>query len=112
MKRLFAILVGATVLAAPLAQAQAQSRWNEPPRREMRDDRRQPDIRRPPVQVKRWQRGERLHAGVSRQMVGPRDIRRYGLPLPRRGEQWVRVNNQFLLISANSGVIIRVANAR
>lgn len=103
MTKLFAALVAATVLAAPLAQAQAQSQWRqEPPRHEMRDDRHQPP--RPPA-VKRWKRGEVLPRNVSQRRLGPQDWRRFRLPEPRRGESWMQVGNQFLLIGPRGFIL-------
>lgn len=106
MKKLFAVLLAATVFAAPLAQAQAQSHRNEPPRKEWRDDRRVQAPKKPVV--KRWQRGEKIRQNVSQQRLGARDIRRHRLPEPRRGQQWVQVGNQFLLVNLN-GLILSVA---
>jgi Ni/Co efflux regulator RcnB len=41
-----------------------------------------------------------------------RDYRRYRLAEPRRDQRWVRVDNQFLLINAVSGLIVGLAAAR
>lgn len=101
MTKLFAALVAATVLAAPLAQAQSH-RPPEPPRQEMRDDRRLPP--RPPA-VKRWKRGEVLPRNVSQRRLGPQDLRRYRLPEARRGQSWMQVGNQFLLIDPRGFIL-------
>ncbi|MBB4103458.1 RcnB family protein [Allorhizobium borbori] len=102
MRKLFAALLAATVLAAPLAQAQAQSYRHEPPRKEWRG----PQAHKP--MVKRWHSGERLRPGMWQQRLGPREVRANRLPEPRRGQQWVRVGNQVLLVNMN-GLILSVA---
>lgn len=102
MKKLFAALLTATVLAAPLAQAQAQSYRQDPPRQEWRGHQSYKPM------VKRWHTGERLRPGVWQQRLGPREVRANRLPEPRRGQQWVRVGKQTLLVNMN-GLILAVA---
>lgn len=50
-----------------------------------------------------WSRGQRLPTEYRRVVV--RDYHRYHLPRPARGQQWVRVGNDVLLVSIASGVI-------
>lgn len=102
MKKLFAALIAATVLAAPLAEAQAQSHRPEPPRKEWRA----PAPKKPVV--KRWHRGEKLHPAVRQQRLDPREVRRYRLQEARRGQQWVRVGDQVLLVNF-AGLVLAVA---
>ena len=113
MKKIFAVLLAATVLGAPLAQAQAQGFDRQQPRYETQQNRHQPpryemQQKRPqPKPIKRfWARGERLPVSVGRDAVGPRDFRRYRLEQPRRGEQWVRVGSQFLLLRGNGLIVL------
>ncbi|MCX8999795.1 RcnB family protein [Rhizobiaceae bacterium BDR2-2] len=106
MKKVLAVLLGTFVIAAPLAEAQAQSHRNEPPRKEWRDDRRQPAPKKPVVRS--WKRGETLRSGVARHRLDPREVRRYRLPEPRRGQMWVQVGGQFLLLNTN-GFIVSIA---
>ena len=105
MKKLFAAILATTMLAAPLAEAQAQSYRQDPPRKEWRGH--QPQKPQKPV-AKRWNRGEKLRAGMWQQQLGPRDFRAHRLPEPRRGQQWVRVGNQIVLINA-AGLILSIA---
>ncbi|WP_457583429.1 RcnB family protein [Ensifer canadensis] len=60
----------------------------------------------------RWSRGHRLSPAERRHMAQVRDYRRYKLRQPPRGQQWVRVDNDFLLISLATGVIVGLASAR
>ena len=60
----------------------------------------------------RWARGHRLSPADRRHMAQVRDYRYYKLRPPPRGQQWVRVDNDFLLISLATGVIVGLATAR
>ena len=48
-------------------------------------------------------RGHRVPAWQRRHVV--RDYHRFGLRRPGYGQQWVKVDNDFLLISIASGII-------
>jgi Ni/Co efflux regulator RcnB len=50
-----------------------------------------------------WVRGKRV-PGWQRQHV-VRDYRRFGLRRPAHGQEWVKVGNDYLLISITSGII-------
>ncbi|WP_320199931.1 RcnB family protein [Agrobacterium sp. rho-13.3] len=110
MKKLFSVLLAATVLAAPLA-AQAQSRYDDRPNRHVTMEK---TITKQKVIVKkhRWDRGQRLSTKERRNFIDRRDYRRHNLREPGRGERWVRVDNQYLLINAVSGLIIGLSGAR
>ncbi|MGV6871719.1 RcnB family protein [Pseudochelatococcus sp. B33] len=56
-----------------------------------------------------WRRGERLPPQYRKQHV---DYRRYGLRPPPRGQQWVRVDNNYALISAATGLIMALSQIR
>lgn len=111
MKKIFAVLIAATVLGAPLAQAQGFDRHQQSQRYEMQQKRPQPprhemQYKRPQPIKRFWARGDRLPANVGRNVVGPRDFRKFRLDMPRRGEQWVRVGNQFLLLRGNGLIVL------
>ncbi|MGV2166613.1 RcnB family protein [Agrobacterium sp. 16-172Ci] len=108
MKKFVTILLAATVLAAPMAQA--QSRHGDRHRGVTVE--RQVTTKKVIVKKHRWDRGQRLSARERRNMVDRRDYRRYHLAEPRRDQHWVRVDNQFLLINAVSGLIVGLAAAR
>lgn len=108
MKKFISILLAATVLAAPMAQA--QSRHDD--RHGHRTIERTVTTKKVIVKKHRWDRGQRLSARDRRHFIDRRDYRRHNLREPRRGERWVRVDNQYLLINAVSGLIIGLAAAR
>jgi Ni/Co efflux regulator RcnB len=58
---------------------------------------------------KRWERGARLPHGQHYIVV--RDYKRYKLRRPPRGQHWVRVDNQYLLVGITSGIIAALAAA-
>ncbi|MDH7800839.1 MULTISPECIES: RcnB family protein [unclassified Rhizobium] len=108
MKKFVTILLAATVLAAPLAQA--QSRYDDRHRGVTID--RQMHTKKVIIKKHRWDRGQRLSPAERRHFVDRRDYRRYRLAEPRRDQRWVRVDNQFLLINAVSGLIVGLAATR
>ncbi|MCI9865583.1 MULTISPECIES: RcnB family protein [Rhizobium/Agrobacterium group] len=104
MKKLFSILIAATVLAAPVAQA--QSRHDDRPGHRVE---RTVTTKKVIIKKHRWDRGQRLSAAERRQMIDRRDYRRHSLREPGRGQRWVRVNNQYLLINTSNGLIISLS---
>ncbi len=52
-----------------------------------------------------WKVGKRVPAW---QRKAVRDHHRYGLYRPGRGQQWIRIGNEFLLIKITNGGIIKV----
>ncbi|MBD8689317.1 MULTISPECIES: RcnB family protein [unclassified Rhizobium] len=104
MKKLFSILIAATILAAPVAQA--QSRHDDRPGHRVE---RTVTTKKVIIKKHRWDRGQRLSAAERRQMIDRRDYRRYSLREPGRGQRWVRVNNQYLLINTSNGLIISLS---
>ncbi len=110
MRTFFAILLSATVLAAPLA-AQAQDRHSPPDRH--RAVQRDVVIQKKVVVVKpRWSKGHRMTAAERRRMAEIRDYRRYRLSAPPRGYHWVKIDKDFLLVGITSGVISSFIAAR
>ena len=57
-----------------------------------------------------WRKGERFSDWKRRPAV--RDYHRHGLRKPARGQQWVKVDNNYLLMSIATGLILGVAAAR
>ncbi|RDJ07897.1 RcnB family protein [Rhizobium grahamii] len=108
MKKPFALALAGTMLVAPFAQAQ---QWREPPHHDRRyDDRRDYRDYRDYEEKRRWARGQRMADWRRHQAV--REYRRYGLREPGRGQQWVRVDNQFVLLSVATGVILGLTAVR
>jgi Ni/Co efflux regulator RcnB len=103
MKRLVLSTVALSMLALPVAQAQAGPR-HEPPRYERYDSHwKKPGYNKKAVQKKRWVRGHKVPSWQRKHVV--RDYHRYGLRRPGYGQQWIRVDNDFLLVSIFSGII-------
>lgn len=125
MKRLLIALVASSFFATPmalaqpagsfeLAQAHDRNRHRHVDRHvEKRVDRHVEKHVEKRVIIKkhRWVRGHRLSPSERRHMAYVRDYRRYKLRPPPRGQQWVRVDNDFLLISLATGVIAGLASA-
>jgi Ni/Co efflux regulator RcnB len=115
MKKLFATLLAATVLAAPLA-AEAQSRYDNGPRHDRGRNERaviERHVEKKVIVKKRnWKRGERLSSAQRNHYIDQREYRRYKLREPKRNERWVRVDNQFLLVNALTGLIVGLSAAR
>ncbi len=111
MKRLVLSAVALAMLALPLAPAQAGPR-NEPPRyaygqdqwkkKSYKQSRKQNYDKRHDGR-QRWAHGKRVPDWQRRHVV--RDYHRYGLRRPGHGQHWVKVDNDFLLISIASGII-------
>ena len=111
MKRLILSAIALSMLALPAVEAQAAPRqaqaverydaqWNKKPNHVVR---KKVVVKKEVVVKKRWARGNRVPAWQRKQFV--RDYGHYGLRRPGRGQQWVRVDNEFLLIGITSGVI-------
>ncbi|MEN0116638.1 MAG: RcnB family protein [Agrobacterium cavarae] len=109
MKKLVTVFLAATILAAPMAQAQGRHDYGHD-RRGVHE--RTVTTKKVIIKKHRWDRGQRLTPAQRRHFVDRREYRRYHLREPRRNERWVRVDNQFLLINAISGLIIGLAAAR
>lgn len=99
MKKIFSLLLAASVLATPVAFATQAS---AAPRHETKKV----------VVVKKttWVRGHRV-SEVDRRRAVTVDYRRYRLAPPHPGYRWVRVDNRFVLISTN-GLISSVVVVR
>jgi Ni/Co efflux regulator RcnB len=104
MKNLFAVLLSASFLAAPLVAATEASA----------QDHRRPVVVERDVHVTKykWSRGHRISPAERRHMQDVRDYRRYRLSAPPRGYRWVRVDNDYLLIGTASGVISNIIAGR
>jgi Ni/Co efflux regulator RcnB len=113
MRRLILTTLALSFLAVPAAFADT----HRPVRHEIRHDMRfaPPDavvrrehgriVRKTVVVKPHWKVGKRV-PGWQRRAI--RDHHRYGLRRPGRGQQWIRVGNDYLLIRITSGAIVRV----
>lgn len=109
MKKLVTVFLAATIFAAPMAQAQSRHDYGHD---RGRVTERTVTTKKVIIKKHRWERGQRLTPAERRHFVDRREYRRYHLKEPRRNERWVRVDNQFLLVNAVSGLIIGLAAAR
>ena len=56
------------------------------------------------VHKSHWKRGHKYSGWRQHRPI--RDYGRYGLHRPARGQEWIRVGNDYLLVSFASGVIV------
>ena len=109
MKKLVTLMLAATVLAAPIAQARDDHR---PSDRSRHVERHVTVEKKVVIKKHRWNRGHRLSAAERRHMRDVRDYHRYRLSAAPRGYRWVQVDNDFLLIGITSGIISSIITAR
>lgn len=124
MKRLVLAAVAASFLVSPMIAAQAAPMavpavapgagvvhvdWKKPRHDDRRhEDRRHVDKRtvvkkKVVVRDSHWKRGQRYSDWRRHQPV--RDYSRHGLKRPGHGQEWIRVGNDYLLVSVASGII-------
>ena len=134
-KRIVLSVVAVSFLAVPMAQAQSRhdaprqgQHFSQPQKPGVKAPQRQQAQRpapqrhvyrpapqrhqahRPAPTRHYWARGQRVPEWQRRQHV--RDYHRYGLRTPARGQQWVKVDNDYLLISLATGVILGLPAGR
>jgi Ni/Co efflux regulator RcnB len=107
MKKLFAVLLAASVLAAPLAVATEASAAPQHNQVVVKKEVHKKVV----VRKGGWVKGRRLST-ADRRRAAAVDYRRYRLSAPPRGYHWVRVDNNFLLVGITSGLISNILNAR
>lgn len=111
MKRLVLSAVALSMLALPVAQAQAGPRHDAPRyEQQHRHWDKKPGYDKKVIVKKKvvkkrhhWARGNRVPDWQRRHVV--KDYHRYGLRHPGHGQHWVKVDNDFLLVSIASGII-------
>lgn len=106
-RRSLAAAVALSFVVAPLA-AQAQSR--DADRKPTYQSSQKHQAQKPSGKKNQWARGQKVSDWKRRPQV--KDYKRYGLRAPGRGQQWVKVNNDYLLVTLATGVIIGLANGR
>lgn len=106
--------VAVSMLAVPVAQA--QQRHNSSPhygQPKKGHDYRGNDRHKTYKHVQKrnhWAKGKRVPDWQRRQAI--RDYNRHGLKRPGAGQKWVKVDNDYLLISLATGIIAGMAAAR
>lgn len=119
MKRLALVALALSMFAVPALEAQAAPAHLPQPMRAQNADIvqvAQKHIVRKKVVVKKnrygvtkkvrtttWKRGQRYSDWRRHREV--RDWNRYGLHRPGRGQEWIRVGNDYLLVGIASGII-------
>ncbi|MBV2143627.1 RcnB family protein [Falsochrobactrum sp. TDYN1] len=115
-KKVVLAAIAISFIGAPLAQARDHNPPRKPGHHRVEPARPAPGKefkrhdRRNQIQKKRWSKGQRYSNWRRHQEV--RDYRRHGLRKPGRGQHWVKVDNQYLLITAASGLIAGILAAR
>jgi Ni/Co efflux regulator RcnB len=127
MKRIILSVLAASMLAgsalsghaAPLNVPAApqpssmQVDWRKPSHEHMRKptnrDLKKRELHRKKVVKRHWKRGDRYHDWRRHERV---DWRRHHLHRPAPGHQWVRVGDDYILVSVLSGIIAGVIAAR
>ncbi|MGM4981284.1 MULTISPECIES: RcnB family protein [Rhizobium] len=108
MRKIFTVLLAASVLAMPLA-ATAQVKPTPTGKQVVV----QKEVVKKKVVVRKggWVKGRRLSAS-DRRRATEIDYRALRLTSPPRGYHWVRINNSILLVGITSGLISKVHDAR
>lgn len=113
MKKIVLATVAAIMIGAPVVEAQAASpqwqgqhervrpdhgkrQWNHGPSKHH-------EFNRKKAYKNHWKRGQRVPDWKRHGAV--RDWKRHGLHRPGHGQQWIKVGNDYLLISIVSGII-------
>ncbi|OCW59305.1 RcnB family protein [Hoeflea olei] len=113
MKKAFILSIAALLMAAPLTQAQAQSRMDHRPQAHSQWHKSGPEStskRQHAKADRHWKKGQRM--SDWRKHASVRDYRRHGLHKPGHGQRWVKVDNQYVLLGIASGVIAAIVAAR
>lgn len=115
-KKVVMAAIALSFIGAPLAQAQNHHQPRKPGHHRVEPSRPGPsknfhrNDRRKQVQKKRWSKGQRYSDWRRHQEI--RDYKRHGLRKPGRGQHWVKVDNQYLLIAGATGLIAGILAAR
>ena len=114
MKRITFVAVALSLLVTPLA-AQAQSHGGRTVEKRFERSIERPgasgySYRKKETRKNRFERGHRYTNWKKHDRV--RDWKRQGLRRPAHGQQWVRVGNDYLLISVASGIIAGIIAGR
>lgn len=109
MKRLLIGAVALTMLGGTAASAQPYHNDRHDERRvERHDDRRMERHDR----GHHWARGQRLPSEYRSRNYYVSDYRRYHLRQPPRGYQWVRVDDNYMLVALTTGLISQIIASR
>ncbi len=103
MKRFLIATTALTLLVAPLGSAFAQN-WNHG-----RDDNRgRPGVMQNHNSHANWRKGGRIERNDWNRGQRVSDYKRYHLSRPPRGYEWRRVDNNYILAAAATGIIASI----
>ncbi|MEN3397446.1 RcnB family protein [Brucella melitensis] len=113
-KKTLIAAIAFSFVGASFAQAQdwrlQHGQHKVEPRRPMPPHKFERNDRRDYGKHNRWSKGQRYNDWRRHQEI--RDYKRYGLRAPARGQRWIKVDDQFLLITAATGLIVGVLAGR
>jgi Ni/Co efflux regulator RcnB len=108
MKKIALAALAISLIATPAAFAQQQQGYGH--QQQDRMVKKRVVNERTVVKKTRWVRGHKLPSNYRRNVV--RDYHRYHLKTPPRGYHWVRVNNDYVMVSIASGIIASMIQGR
>ena len=95
--------------ARPMPPVQQHRPRVQPPRYQAPQAHR-PHYQAPRMQKRKWANGNRFQDW--KRMPEVRDYHRHGLKRPSAGQRWVKVDNDYLLVSIASGIIASIIAGR
>lgn len=110
MKKIALAALAISLIATPAAFAQQQNGYGYGHKQQERVVKKRVITERTVVKKTRWVRGRQLPSNYRRNVV--RDYHRYHLKTPPRGYQWVRANNDYVMVSIASGIIASMIQGR
>lgn len=113
MKRLIIALAAIGILAPTVSMVEAAPQGQHHQTQKQFNNKKpvmKHDLRRYNDHRNQWSRGKSLPRQYRGNSV--RNYKQYRLSQPPRGHQWVRVNNEFLLINTVSGIIASIVYGR
>ena len=110
MKFLTRILLACTAISMLLVPvANAQPRHDHRPGHHYSQSKKPQFHKKAPARH-HWKKGHRYSNWKRAPAV--RDYHRHGLRKPARGQQWIKADNSYLLVSLATGLIVGIAAAR
>lgn len=110
MKMIVRSLVAAIAIACAAAPMSAQAQSYHTHKKPTYQSSQRHHIQKPQQKRHHWSRGQKISDWKRRPHV--RDYKRHGLRAPARGQQWVKVDNSYVLINLATGLIVGLASAR
>jgi Ni/Co efflux regulator RcnB len=111
MKKFLMMLAATTMVAAPLATAQAQTREHDRVAQTTARHGPQANVTAKKTQAahnqnhRRWAKGQRFDQRYASNYMVVKNPRAYRLNTPPRGYHWVRSGNDAVLVAISSGII-------